>query len=247
MVENCFNCSPHETFITCNYKEVLEKYLQDKADTVEKLKSECGHKRRTKSAPADPCKQSHSRSKSSVRRSDNSINNIECGATQSKHSERTKRSEHSQRSERSRRDEICKPRKKKGFFAKCCSCCSKKPKPKRQPKHSCNTSPRPKHPHNIKMTQTSPLDFKNAKKVLKKAIKEEKKRKKMEAKSNKSIDNIKRKEEKARHKMENSHNKSEVHKYKSEEEYKKAKAKSRAKRKMMEQKVERSLKKKSKS
>lgn len=246
MVDNYFNSSPNDAFITCNYKDVLEKYLQDKADAVKKCKTKPEDLRRTKSAPADPCKQSRSRSKSSVRRSDDSINNIECTTTQSKHSERTKRSEHSHRSERSRREEICKPRKKKGFFARCCPCCSKKPKPKRQPKYTCKMTPRPKHHHNMKMTQTSPLDFKNSKKVLKNAIKEEKKRKKMESKSNKSIDNIRQKEEKARHKMENSHCKSEVHKCKSEEEYKKAKAKRRAERKKMEQKVERSLKKKSK-
>lgn len=250
MVENYCNSSPHETFLDCHYKDVLEEYLKGKADALKKCRKDPEHKRRTKSAPADPCKPRCSRSKSSVRKSDASINSFGCSTDHSKHSEpRIKLSEHShrtERSERSRRDEVCKPRKKKGFFAKCCPCCSKKPKPRHPTKLTCRMTPRPRHLHNIKMTQTCPLDFKNSKKVLKKAIIEEKKRKKMEAKSNKSIDNIRRKEERARDKRESSYCKSEVHKCKSEEEYKRARAKNREKRKKMEEKVERSLRKKSK-
>lgn len=72
---------------------------------------------------------------------------------------------------------------KKGFFASCCPCCVKKPKARpasaivrtsRPP--SCSDDP------NNRLTQTTPQDFELAKKRLKEAIKEEKKRQKLSGK-----------------------------------------------------------------
>lgn len=128
---------------------------------------------------------------------------------------------------------------KRGFFAKCCPCFSKKPKVRPSINDNSRPASRACGANNVKQTQTSPDDFERAKRCLKASMKEEKRRQKVYGKNKKSEDKVDCSEmRKLRTNQPN-----DCDKEKSEGEYKKARDKYRQKRKKMEQKINKSLEK----
>lgn len=137
-----------------------------------------------------------------------------------------------------------KPPKKKGFLEACCPCCIKK-RPMSRPSPNCNfdVASRPstrsnggKAFKNMKCSQTSPEDFKLAKKKLREAITEEKKRAKQQNKVKKSFDTLKKGEE--NEKLKHQKNNERIN-----NEYIKARERYHHKRRKMEQEIEKSLRK----
>jgi hypothetical protein len=146
------------------------------------------------------------------------------------------------------RDCAEKRKKKKGFFASCCPCCVKRPISRPQCEEECRPVSRACGGKNIKMTQTSPEDFARAKKCLKAAMAEEKRRQKMYGKKKKSKGNNSCVEERERgckiekpRKSKESCEMSCQEKEKNEKAYEKAREKYRMKRKKMEKKISKAL------
>lgn len=130
--------------------------------------------------------------------------------------------------EKNRRSATPAKPQKKGFFAKCCSCCVKKPIARPVSK-ACG-------PKNVKQTQTDPADLKRALKCYKEAIKEEMRRQKAYGKDKKSkgkndCASIRKSSEKQFEDRDRV----------SEAEYIKAREKYRQNRKKMEEKINKSL------
>lgn len=132
------------------------------------------------------------------------------------------------------------PKRKSNLFAKCCPCCVKKPKVKAGK----GSRPSSRDPRNAKRTQTSPEDFKLAKKCLKAAMAKQKVRQKMygiNKKAHGKADALLSCADMRGGDAEGDLCEDDESKQKREDEYKIARAKYREKRKKLELKINKAL------